>query len=461
MSRYDNAFVQAPSQAGKSTALAIFVILRAILQPNSNHIVVSATESSAEEFMRKLKEAILPKFIFTDVRRTEKTTDIYVFGYKVRTTAQEVQFGHNSSIIRIIPNSVRQLAGNDADTVILDEMARWDESSSHLLYAEAEARTGNTLGKILCVSTFLGSGEHDNTKEYNFAGNFYHYLHQSKYHQCNRPNQGRLLKSTPIALSFTHSVSERLTATIRERTKNAVNRAYIKEHYFGIARKVAGTPVFQHHFDPKTHIATSDELLHRFSRKDAILVSIDPGNLSAAVIAQHNLDTNQLTVYHTTMTQNNETFPEFLTRVNNYVKQHFQGFPVQPIMDIAGTQRSKYTGSNDLDIASEVFNAYPLAFAQQIRPGIDLVKMLLDKRNALKLSPSCTTLIDALRTGIVYEDNPRTAEAAVYKKDGFYDHIMDAFRYLVYAQFSSVDISTILPHNTGKQSTPRLLKYKV
>lgn len=442
MSKVDKLLTQAPSQSGKSTLLGLFAIMRAILMPNSLHILMSATADTAKELMFRMQKEILPSLHFVQEHRDKSAYRLTFLGYDIRITHTDILFMHNNSRIRIVPKSIKQLTGKPADTVILDEMAKW-EQDAHLLFAESEARLGSTEGKLLGVSTFYGAGEFSAVGDKPFVGNYYHYKHLASYHDVRRPEDKT--KKAITALSFSYKASPKLKRQMKDIIQENRNEPFwVREHYYGLARKTVGLPIFQDYFDIKEHVTHDPKSL--WHNGSPLIVGFDPGGAgrSACVIAQHNQLNNNILVLKATLANSNENFPEFVSRMYTHINTTYRDAHIQLVADVATNQGNNGVPKQNLNIIRQIFNGRSVFTCKQsISDGIQLMQLLFKQKNRVKISSTEDYIIQALATGLVAEESESRKDTQVYKKEGFYEHGADCLRYVIWYVYRNTDVREV------------------
>ena len=103
--------------------------------------------------------------------------------------------------------------------------------------------------------------------------------------------------------------------------------------------------------------------------------------------------------------------------------------------DPAGHQRNSKSRRSDIEIARE-YGFYPMSKASGISDGIQIVRRRLNtltrgEPNLMFDGAHCQKLVEGLRGGYHYPDtSAQMAEKLAPYKDGIYDHLMDALRYV-------------------------------
>ncbi len=140
---------------------------------------------------------------------------------------------------------------------------------------------------------------------------------------------------------------------------------------------------------------------------------------------------------------------DFGKRVNNYCHSTFPGARYIDADDIAGNQVSDKSEKTSRQLLNTL-GVYPRARRQEIRQGGELIRkkllMRADGQPGLLIDPTQTMFIDGFKGGLHYPDvfdNKGSLlegkrEPQHYEKDGFYDHIFDAARYIAVEMFSLV-----------------------
>jgi len=127
---------------------------------------------------------------------------------------------------------------------------------------------------------------------------------------------------------------------------------------------------------------------------------------------------------------------EFARKVLELSEAQFPNARWKDVCDIAGRQKQSISDKNeksDVDVLHSM-GIYPAANKINIRTGLELVhqalKMRADGHPGLLVDSGCETLIDGFLGGYHYPDRESPGETP--EKDGYYDHVHDCLRYLVF-----------------------------
>jgi hypothetical protein len=142
----------------------------------------------------------------------------------------------------------------------------------------------------------------------------------------------------------------------------------------------------------------------------------------------------------------NESIQQFGSRVVRWRQVTFPGAQWLEACDPAGHQKSDKADFTSIEVLNSL-GVYPTSKASHIREGLEIIQQRLLRRNdgqmGLLISPTCKILIDAFRGGYRYpEVKIGQAEKEEPLKDGYYDHLMDALRYICVNNFNAVPVGT-------------------
>lgn len=137
-----------------------------------------------------------------------------------------------------------------------------------------------------------------------------------------------------------------------------------------------------------------------------------------------------------------EGIREFGSRVLNYCEAEYPGAKFIDACDTAGSQVSDKSDHTSIEILNRM-GVFPNHRKQEIKEGTEIIRqklrMRVDGRTGLLVNSSETEIIDGFKGGLHYpEVKEGMAEKEVYHKDGYYDHIFDAARYLAVEMFDVV-----------------------
>lgn len=133
----------------------------------------------------------------------------------------------------------------------------------------------------------------------------------------------------------------------------------------------------------------------------------------------------------------NESIKDFGWRVKNFSMSEFPGAKWLDACDIAGKQLTDTAEFTSIQVLNnDPLNIYPTFRQSKIGYGIEIIAQRLAIRNdglpGIIIHPDCKIMIDAFKGGYRYaEAKEGSSEKEEPVKDGYYDHLMDAFRYIV------------------------------
>jgi len=137
----------ASRQIGKSFAVALLALMKAIEAPKSTVLIVSASERQAKELIEKVKLHL--EF----VKNLGKILDVDFFE-DVKTQTQIIKFPNRSRIISV-PSNPDTVRGFTADLLILDEFA-FVQHDKELWRAVFPMITRKKEAKLVITSTPFG-----------------------------------------------------------------------------------------------------------------------------------------------------------------------------------------------------------------------------------------------------------------------------------------------------------------
>lgn len=204
-------------------------------------------------------------------------------------------------------------------------------------------------------------------------------------------------------------------------------RVYIDGQY---GRSMGGRPVFEASFVPEYHIASGPLHMIR-SQNHPLIVGLDLGLTPAAVIGQ-NTPTGAVSILRE-LTEFNMGLRRFVqTRLKPLLHTEFRGQPYSLVIDPAGRQRAQTDEKTAFDILkAENMHAVP-ARANDHTARIGAVESLLsrqtDGKAAVQIDPSCSMLIQALRSEYKFKDLRNGGYAETPEKNQW-SHVAEAFEY--------------------------------
>jgi len=147
---------------------------------------------------------------------------------------------------------------------------------------------------------------------------------------------------------------------------------------------------------------------------------------------------------------------DFGRRVQNFCLSTYPGARYIDGDDIAGTQVSDKSEKTSRQLLNTL-GIYPKSRKQEIRQGAEIIRkklgMRVDGKPGLLVDPTQTIFVDGFQGGLHYPDvfldtgdlKEGRREPQYYQKDGYYDHVFDATRYIAVEMFSLVG-ETELPN---------------
>lgn len=135
-----------------------------------------------------------------------------------------------------------------------------------------------------------------------------------------------------------------------------------------------------------------------------------------------------------------ESIRAFGLRVRNYCLSTYPGAKYIDADDIAGIHKSDKSELSSRQMLNAI-GIYPQGRKQEINEGLTIIRQKLnirvDGKPGLIVDPSNTDVIDGFKGGIHYpEAKEGKTESEFYEKDGYYDHIFDALRYIGVEMFT-------------------------
>lgn len=208
----------------------------------------------------------------------------------------------------------------------------------------------------------------------------------------------------------------------------------MREGQFGIITR--GLPYFQKDFQPNVHVYRGEEPL-AWARGQVMLRGWDPGYRGTGlVVVQDDLRLRQIRVFRAVLAQ--EVFLEsFLDEILPELDSQFPGAEWVDYIDPAARQKSTLSKKTVLDVMRTrgLNPKYSLA-TRSLSTGLNIIneqlRAFLRQRPTLLIDERAEVLVSAFMGGYCNVKNPnRSDPEPIPFKDGYYDHIMDAFRYVM------------------------------
>lgn len=152
---------------------------------------------------------------------------------------------------------------------------------------------------------------------------------------------------------------------------------------------------------------------------------------------------------------------DFGRRIRDYCFANYPGAGFIDADDIAGTQVSDKSEHTSREIL-ESLGIYPTGQKQEIREGAEIIRQKLairvDGKPGLLVNPDQSQLIDGFKGGLHYHKPKEGAPfQEFYEKDGYYDHMFDAARYIAVRVFSVSGQKDLANEITGGRTTQEWL----
>lgn len=188
-----------------------------------------------------------------------------------------------------------------------------------------------------------------------------------------------------------------------------------------------GTPVYSPQFQPRFHVG-----VYKYNPDRPLLRGWDFGfTHPACVFAQQDSDGRIFVLGE--LLGRNVSIRDFAEQVMAYTNQRFpDAIESMDYCDPAGNQRSdKGDGESTIQILTQILG-HPIHNRRtRIIEGVDMIRDLLGKQSAgyffMNFDRSCEVLIEGFLGGYHYDEKKED----VIVKDGYYEHLMDALRYLI------------------------------
>lgn len=411
---YQYVKAAAPSQSGKTTAAEILAATCAYAFPGQNTLILSTIEDQSERLRQDIRDKLIK------CHRVEENRELTIDS----ASEGKLKLKCNGSQIIALPHSIKALTGNPAQTVILDELEKWDKEPAKI-YAEAVARTGQTGGRVFVISSVDTDGEEDLSQPQGYRGSFFYQMLKKDWK--NRANP----EKPTIAARFTYHVSPFLMNNIdkiRQEVISTTGEQYFNAHYLSKPRKAAGKAIFDGFFKRDVHVRPEAEV--PLNPNEPLFLCIDPGLNKAAVLGQLDPDHARLMYLRCWMAKADVLFGDFVQSVMIRARKAFPHFEIQYFADFAAKQQNNQTNLANADIIATITGQYPAFKYQHIAPGIQAMKSFMKRVDAFYVSDQCAILADAFESGLVAKE-VRGVTQEEWVKDGHWEHPGDAARYPV------------------------------
>lgn len=412
---YQYVKMAAPSQSGKTTAAELIAAVCAYAFPGQNTLILSTIEDQAERLRQDIRDKLIK------CHKVESLRDCDIDS----ASSGVLRIKENQSKIIALPHSIQAVTGNPAQTVILDEMEKWDKEPAKI-YAEAIARTGKTGGRVFVISSVDLDGSPDPTLPEGYRGSFFYQMLAKDIRSRHDAN-----KDT-IAARLTYHVSPFLLKNIDKIKKEIVSSAgiqYYNAHYLSIPRKAAGKAVFDGFFKRSMHVVQEQDV--PLNANEPLFLCFDPGLTKAAVLGQLDPIGVRLIYLRCWMGDRTQLFQDFVKSVCIQTRRQFPHFEIQYFADVAAKQENNQTNLSNADIIGQITGQYPVVQYQLIAPGVQSIKSFMKRVDGFYISHLCDFLPDAFESGLVAKET-RGVPQEEWVKDGHWEHPGDAARYPVH-----------------------------
>jgi hypothetical protein len=142
----------------------------------------------------------------------------------------------------------------------------------------------------------------------------------------------------------------------------------------------------------------------------------------------------------------NESIQAFASRVLKWRTATYPGAQWIEACDPAGHQKTDKSEFTSVEVLNSL-GIYPTSKPSHIREGLEIIQQRMMRRNdgqvGILIHPMCRIIIDSLKGGYRYpEVKDGSPEKEDPLKDGYYEHLMDALRYLCVNNFNAVPVGT-------------------
>lgn len=242
----------------------------------------------------------------------------------------------------------------------------------------------------------------------------------------------------PMEGNLEHLDPAYVTSVTKQYAKNPSLYARLRDGNFAADTK--GYPYFARQFNKRIHVSEAS-LADLWNPKYPMLRCWDFGYRGMAlVVMQDDLDRHQLRIFYSFLEQRVHLSP-FAKEHLQFLWQKFPGARWRDYADPAGRQKSSQSEKTNFDIL-EGLGCNPEWEITSLSYGLSLIVDELTRLSTMKdflgeeivkpsilFSSDAETLIEAFETGYCNEKEAGADDVPKPVKDGYYEHIMDAFRY--------------------------------
>ncbi|GIW60564.1 MAG: hypothetical protein KatS3mg087_1630 [Patescibacteria group bacterium] len=196
-----------------------------------------------------------------------------------------------------------------------------------------------------------------------------------------------------------------------------------------------------------------------------ILVGIDYGfHHPAFVLAQ--IDTrDRLTVFDEFL-GSDLTTKNFAEKLKMHLSLYYKGHKFMFFADPAGEQRTDKSEQSSKEIMEEVLGAMIYSKQSNYRFRKEIIEnrltKIIDDKAALCVVKYCRIMIEAFKGGYRYPEPDKhgiVPEAPF--KDGYYDHIMNAFEYIIINMFDTIDDAVDISFGNDILKPPKVVPLSI
>ena len=131
---------------------------------------------------------------------------------------------------------------------------------------------------------------------------------------------------------------------------------------------------------------------------------------------------------------------DFASYITEYTNSVYPNAITKDYCDPSGSAKSDKSERTSVDILRS-YNIYPIYKRSEVLETVETINRLLttlakDGKPMLRFSPKCKTLIQAMLGGYCYQKKENKIEP-IPMKDGYYEHLVDALRYIVANLFTT------------------------
>lgn len=278
---------------------------------------------------------------------------------------------------------------------------------------------------------------------------------ESRFRVCCMPSEGNV----------EHVGEEYIEAMTEDYARDPVFYRRMRMGQFGPSTK--GTPIYGSEFSDTRHI--SDKPLV-WNRSLPMLRGWDFGHTGTGlVVMQDDYKVRRIKVFRSIIKQQC-ILDVFCDEILPQLRKEFPGATWVDYVDPNGSHKTTLDQRSCLDILRDHGLKPKYTWHSSVAYGINVImkqlRLSINKESALVFDPQCEALIEALAGG--YANKKGRADKEIDPvKDGYYDHIADAFRYVMihireYKDTLSKDAeptrSEWVDINSGREVGPKVIR---